>query len=138
MMLNISTMILFHYEEVQIQSLEDFTMDIHLSTSRFYYRIITIFFIQYMNLFPISLHFYLLKHFKELTIAIRTIKSIINCSWIFKCSIFKVTFTHNECIDWAIYTLAEPKSQDMEHQPASSTITVNLCLFPINFFKTSV
>lgn len=73
-------MILFHYEEVQIQSLEDFTMDIHLSTFRFYYRIITILFIQYMNLFPISLHFYFLKHFKELTIAIRTIKSIINCS----------------------------------------------------------
>lgn len=75
MMLNVSTMILFHYEKVRIQSLKDFTMDVHLSTSKFYYHIITILFLQYTNLLPISLHFYLLKHFKELTIAISTIRT---------------------------------------------------------------
>lgn len=75
MMLNISTMILFHYEKVQLQSLKDFTMDIHLSTSRFYYHIIAILFLTIHKFITYLSPFCLLKHFKELTIAISRIRT---------------------------------------------------------------
>lgn len=50
-------------------------MDIHLSTSRFYYHIITILFLTIHKFISYFSPFYLLKHFKELTIAISRIRT---------------------------------------------------------------